>query len=72
MRSEAAKNLYKLRGQIIERAFADAKQHRQCRRLHGRGLVRATAEVGLMVLVQNFLALLRLRKTRENHEADTT
>lgn len=66
MQTERAKNLYKLRGQVIERAFADIKQHRQGRRLHGRGLMRAKAEIGLMVFAQNFLTIIRLRKKRES------
>jgi len=62
MKTDRAKKLYRTRGQVIERAFADTKQHRQGRRFHGRGLQRAKAEVGLLVLAQNFLATLRLRK----------
>ena len=66
MKTERAKKLYRTRGQVIERAFGDTKQHRQGRRFHGRGLRRAKAEVGLLVLAQNFLAILRLRKKRQN------
>ena len=65
MKTDRAKALYKLRGQVVERSFADAKQHRQGRRLHGRGVKRAKAEIGLMVLAQNFLTIMRLRKNRE-------
>ena len=67
MKSERAKDLYKLRGQIIERAFADVKQHRGGRRLHGYGPARARVDVGLLVLAQNFLTIIRLRKARENN-----
>jgi transposase len=56
----------KRRGQIIERAFADAKGHRDLRKLHGRGLERARAEVGLVVLAQTALAIQRLREKRAN------
>jgi transposase len=72
MKTDRAKAVYKLRGQVVERSFADAKQHRQGRRLHGRGLLRAKAEIGLMVLTQNLLTLMRLRKNRENPETQTT
>lgn len=72
MKSERAKELYKLRGQVIERAFADLKQHRGGRRLHGYGRVRARVDIGLLVLAQNFLTITRLRKTRENNEAART
>lgn len=66
MKTAEAKELYKLRGQVIERAFADVKQHRKARRFHGRGIARAKTELGLMVLAQNFLSIMRLRKNREN------
>ena len=72
MKTERAKKLYRTRGQVIERAFADTKQHRQGRRFHGRGLQRAKAEVGLIVLAQNFLAILRISKKRENKVAAET
>jgi len=65
-----AKEAKRLRGSVIERYFADAKQHRNLRRLHGRGLNRVKAEVGLVVLAQTALTLARLQKTaatpREN------
>jgi len=54
----------KLRGQIIERHFGDAKEHRHLRRLHGRGLNRARAEIGLVVVAQTALAIKRLREIR--------
>jgi transposase len=72
MKTDRAKKLYRTRGQVIERAFADTKQHRQGRRFHGRGLQRAKAEVGLLVLAQNFLAILRLRKKRQKEVAAET
>ena len=56
----------KRRSQIIERAFADAKEHRNLRKLHGRGLKRARAEVGLVVLAQTALMIQRLRQARAN------
>jgi len=66
MKTEEAKAANRLRGSVIERCFADAKQHRHLRRLHGRGLKRAKAEIGLVVLVQTALTLARLRKTDVN------
>ena len=72
MKTDRAKKLYRTRGQVIERAFADTKQHRQGRRFHGRGLQRAKAEVGLLVLAQNFLAILRLRKKWQKEVAAET
>jgi transposase len=62
MATPQAQQLRKLRGQVIERGFGDAKQHRNLRRLHGRGVHRAKAEVGLVVLAQNILRLHRLRQ----------
>jgi len=52
------------RGQIIERHFGDAKEHRNLRRLHGRGLRRARAEIGLVVVAQTALAIKKLREAR--------
>jgi SRSO17 transposase len=66
MATPEAKELRKLRGQVIERSFGDAKQHRNLRKLHGRGLHRAKAEVGLVVLAQNALMLHRLREKAGN------
>ena len=66
MKTERAKSLYKTRGQVIERAFADIKQHRNGRRLHGRGKSRAQTEVGLYVIAQNLLTIMRLQKQRES------
>jgi transposase len=66
MSTPEAKAANRLRGSVIERCFADAKQHRDLRRLHGRGLKRAKAEVGLVVLAQTALTLARLRKNATN------
>jgi transposase len=56
----------KRRGQVIERAFADAKEHRNLRKFHGRGLERARAEVGLVVVAQTALTIHRLRENHSN------
>jgi transposase len=66
MSTPEAKAASRLRGSVIERCFADAKQHRNLRRLHGRGRKRARAEVGLVVLAQTALTLARLRKNATN------
>jgi len=70
MKQDHAQEAYRQRGQTIERAFADAKRHRSFTRFHGRGLSRAQAEVGLLVLAQNLLATHRLR--RENNQKQAT
>jgi transposase len=62
MKTDEAKAANKLRGSVIERCFGDAKKHRNLRCLHGRGLKRAKAEIGLIILVQTALTLARLRK----------
>jgi transposase len=61
MNTPEAKAFRRLRGSVIERYFGDAKEHRNLRRLHGNGLARAKAEVGLLVLAQTALMLARLR-----------
>jgi transposase len=63
MKTDEAKAARRLRGSVIERCFGDAKRHRNLRSLHGRGLARAKAEIGLVVLVQTALTLARLRET---------
>ena len=57
MATPEAQALYRLRGQTVERINADGKQHRQLRRVSGRGLARVRGEVGLLVLVPNLLTL---------------
>jgi len=68
MQREDNKAIYRKRGQTVERPFADAKGHRNFSRLHGRGLSRATAEVGLLVLAQNILTVQRRRKNAATPE----
>jgi hypothetical protein len=71
MSTPEAKEAKRLRGSVIERSFGDAKQHRNLRRVHGRGLKRVKAEVGLVVLAQTALMLGRLRKTAETPGKNT-
>ena len=53
---------YRLRGQTVELAYADSKGNRRLHRFHGRGLARARAETGLMVIAQNLQRLDRLER----------
>jgi transposase len=57
MATAEAKQLYKLRSRTVELNYADLKEHRGVRRLHGRGLVRAAAEIGALILIHNLLAV---------------
>lgn len=61
MKQPDAQKLHRNRGAVVERSIADTKEHRDGRRLHGRGLLRATAEIGLKIIAQNILTLHRLR-----------
>lgn len=58
MQTPEAKALYRLRRETVELANADFKEHRKIRRFSGRGLRRAEAEIGLLVLVNNLLVCL--------------
>jgi transposase len=57
MRTDDAKALYRLRRQTVELVNADFKEHRKIRRFSGRGLKRAEAEIGLLVLGHNLVCL---------------
>jgi transposase len=72
MSTPEAQKAKRLRGSVIERCFGDAKEHRDLRRLHGRGLERAKAEVGLVVLAQTALTLERLRQKAATPRENTT
>lgn len=65
METEEAKQLYKKRKQTVELGFADVKQHRGLRRFPRRGLQRARAHVGLLVLVNNLLVYRDARLAQE-------
>jgi len=62
MQQEEAQALYKLRKQTVELGFADLKENRGCRSVAGFGLHQAQVLVGLLVLLHNGKALLRLRQ----------
>jgi len=68
MQTPEAKQLYQRRGQTVELRFADSKEHRNLRRLSGRGLQRARIEVGLLVLSHNALEVLKARTQPANTE----
>jgi hypothetical protein len=72
MGTEAAKALYRLRGQTVELVNADWKQHRKLRRFSGRGLARARCQVGLIVLAHNLVTLLAEEKKAEANKAAAT
>jgi Transposase DDE domain len=61
MRTEKAKELYKLRCRTVEQSFADLKEHRGIRRFHGRGLARVRAEIDSLVLTHNILQVVKYR-----------
>ena len=72
MELEDVKAKYRLRGQTVERGFGDAKGNRRVDRFHGRGLVRARCETGLLTLAQNLLRLDNLQQNAINsHEHST-
>lgn len=72
MNDEQVKERYQLRGQTVERGFADAKGNRGFHRYHGRGLRRARAETGLLVLAQNLQILDRLEQDSAKPEQSKT
>ena len=72
MEQQDIKARYRLRGQTVERSFGDAKGNRLVVRFHGRGLSRARAETGLLVLAQNLLLLDKLERNVPNPNDSTT
>jgi len=66
MSTDAAKEVYRVRGQTVELVFGDAKGNRRVDRFHGRGLARACGETGLLVLSQNLLRLDKLQREAVN------
>lgn len=72
MAEQEMKELYKIRGQTVELAFADAKSHRRMTQFHGRGLWRVRAETGLMVVAQNLMRIDALERRRPNSGVSTT
>ena len=66
METEAAKAVYRLRGQTIELVFADFKEHRGLRRFSGHGLARVRTELAFEVLVHNLLVLHRCSSQKQH------
>ena len=72
MQRDDVKPQYALRGQTVERSFADAKGNRRLERFHGRGLSRARTETGLLVLAQNLQLLDRLQRQAKSTSKNKT
>jgi transposase len=72
METAEAKALYRLRGQTVEHGFADMKEHRNFRRVFGRGLWRARSQTAGTVLVHNLLVLLKAEQAAREEEPTTT
>ena len=72
MERDDVKAQYALRGQTVERSFADVKGNRRLERFHGRGLSRARTETGLLVLAQNLQLLDRLQRNAINPSENKT
>jgi transposase len=70
MQTDEAKRLDKLRRQTVELNYADMKEHRGLRRFHGRGLPRASAEVGSLVLAHNLLCVVAQRHASGDRPGD--
>ena len=71
MRTDAAKELYKLRCRTVERAYADVKVHRRLDRFPGRGRAHASAHFRLRCLVHNLLVVVRHARAREESPQDS-
>jgi transposase len=61
MVSAESQRLYRRFRPTIERVFADVKEHRNLRRLNGRGLRHAKIQVGLTILAHNMVTLEKVR-----------
>jgi transposase len=74
MATPEGKEIYRLRKQTVEPAFADCKEHRGFVRFSGHGLTPGETEVGLTVLVHNLLTVQMLadrRATQAQRSAQT-
>lgn len=72
MKQDDAKEMARHRNSIAELTFGDIKQHRNGRRMHGRGLTRARTEVGILVLARNIMILNRLRQNAASPDCEST
>lgn len=71
MDTPEAKAIYKLRRQTVETSFGDSKQHRNFRRVNGRGLLKAKIHAGLTVLAHNLVAFAKWVVGANSSEAAT-
>ena len=67
MRAVQSQAVYKLRKQTVERQIADLKEHRGLRRFASYGLRRARIQIGLLILAQDGMALLKARSQRQRN-----
>ncbi len=65
MESDEGKRSQRIRGQTVERSFADGKRNRNQGQQNGRGLRRVRAEVGLLVVAQNSLTIYNHKRNAE-------
>jgi transposase len=68
MKSPEGQASQKRRREMVERMHGDSKTHRDGEAFCGRGLTRAAAETGMMVVAQNCFLLQKLRKAAENKQ----
>jgi Transposase DDE domain len=61
---------YRLRKQTVELGYADLKAHRGLTRFHSFGLERATAQVGLLVLMHNGKTVVKALKELSRADAN--
>jgi transposase len=69
MRTEQGKKEYKKRKQTVEPRHGDMRTHRGLTHFHGHGLEQGHSQVGLLVLANNGLALLKAREQRKSQAA---
>ena len=65
MGQESAQQIYRLRGQSVERGNADLKSHRKLRKVPCFGLARSRTHVGLTLLATNMVAVMRVLRRRQ-------
>ncbi|MBV8069129.1 MAG: IS1182 family transposase [Acidobacteriaceae bacterium] len=64
MATPEAKEIYKRRRQTVEPSIGDSKEHRNYRRVHGRGLEKAKGHTALTVLAHNLYELMKTNAAR--------
>jgi transposase len=68
MAEPARQEVYRLRGQTVERGYADIKEHRGLRGFRCFGRKRARAQAGLVLLASNGLNIIRALQRRQSTE----